>query len=408
MTVRALPTLRTLALLATLGATLAAPHAAHAGAAADDEAEGDADADEGKTPEQLVLLNAANKLGDLGQIDRLKRVLDQRGLLRKLPTRVEAALDGRSVLVHDIDAIKDAYGDADFAGAQKMIDSDLERILKGAGSGDPIPALAELSEWRGMIYAAEHDDDAAVAWFRAAYRFNPAWTLERKYASPSMNALVKKSRREVEETGKLRIEADPEDAQVRIDNNEPQAASAKLVLPVGQHYVVVTAPGRAAYADLVEIKAGKTEKVVINLDPADRQDRSLTLIDKTVSAAPGKARLREGSRLSQNIDGGKRMLVIEDGNEDHVTLRLYDFTSKKVSKPFELTNNMTSAAITQLVNAALDPDNMMSASSVIVVDRTEKPKVYERWYFWAGVAAVVVGGFALYKLETREPTAVTF
>jgi hypothetical protein len=399
-----------LALALVLAPALAtAKNAAPRSPAPEATSDPDADAtDDDTVAKKLVLLNAANKLGDLGQIDRLKRVLDQRGLLRKLPNRLEAALDGRSVLVHDIDAIKDAYGDADFAGAQKMIDSDMERILRGAGSGDPVPALAELSEWRGMIYAAERDDLSAIEWFRAAYRLNPAWSLEKKYASPSMNALVKKGRREPTDTGKLRIESDPEDAKIRIDNGDPQDASEKQALSVGQHYIVITAPDRAPFADLVEIKANKTEKLVINLDPADQSDRAVTLIDKTITAAPGKARLREGQRLSQNIDGGKRMLVIEDGNEEHVTLRLYDFTSKKVSKPFEFDNNMTSAAITELVNAALDPDNMVSASSVVVIDRTEKPKIYERWYFWAGVAAVAIGGFAAYRYETRAPTAVTF
>src|SRR4029078_3232314 len=123
-----------------------------------------------------------HKLGDLDQIDRLKRVLDQRGLLRKLPNRLEAALDGRGVLVHDIDAHKEAVGDTDFPTALKIIDADVERILKGVGSGDPIPALAELSQWRGLINAMLHKDDVAIDWFRAAYRFNPPWSLDKKYA----------------------------------------------------------------------------------------------------------------------------------------------------------------------------------------------------------------------------------
>ncbi|MBA3540867.1 MAG: PEGA domain-containing protein [Deltaproteobacteria bacterium] len=367
-------------------------------------AEGEAD----ESTDQLVLLNAANGLGNLGQIDRLRRVLDQRGLLRKLPTQLEAALDGRSVLVHDIEAIKEAYGDTDFATALKIIEQDEDRILKGIASGDPIPALAELSEWRGLIHAAMHKDEEAVAWFRAAYRFNPAWSLEKKYASPSMVSLVKQARREVSQLGKLRIDADPEDATVRVDGGAAQPLGDKLQLPIGYHFVVVSAPNHVSWADLVEIHEGKTEKLPIKLDKADKADRAATLIDATVTAAPGKARLREGKRLLANIEGGRRMLVIEDGNADHVTLRLYDIDTKKVSKPLMLENNMSSASITRLVNAALDPDNMVSASSVLVIDRTTQPKVYERWYFWVGVAAVAVGGFAGYQYMTREPTAVRF
>ena len=91
-----------------------------------------------------------------------------------------------------------------------------------------------------------------------------------------------------------------------------------------------------------------------------------------------------------------------------MTLRLYDFKTKKVSKPFMLDNNMSSSSITQLVNAALDPDNLVSASSVVVIDRTPQPRLYERWYFWAGVAAVVVASVAGYQYMERTPTAVRF
>lgn len=367
-----------------------------------------ADSDESSTEEQLVLLNAANKLGDLGQVDRLRRVLDQRGLLRRLPNTLEAALDGRSVVIKDIEAVKEAYGEADFGTALELIEADQERILRAVGSGDLVPALAELSEWRGMIYAAMKKEDQAVEWFRAAYRFNPAWTLEKKYASPSMVALTKRARREVTETGKLKIEADPDDAQVRVDG-KTYAANEKIELATGWHYLVVTAKDRAPWADLVEVTPGKLQKQAINLDAANKNDRAATLIDATVTAAPGKARLRESKRLLGTIDGGDKLLVIEDGNDERVTIRLYDITEKKVSKPIELGNNMTSAAITRLVNAALDPDNMISANQVLVIDRMPaKPAIYERWYFWAGVAAIAVGGFAGYQYMTREPVAVRF
>ncbi|MCX5746156.1 MAG: hypothetical protein NT062_27070 [Proteobacteria bacterium] len=381
-------------------ATALAPGLAHA------EVDADEPARAAKPDEQFVLLNATNRFS-FGQVDRLRRVFDQRGLLRRLPATLEAALDGRSISVNDIDAIKEAYGETDFAGALALIDADEQRILKAVGSGDPIPALAELSQWRGLIFAAQHQDDLAVDWFRAASRFNPAWSLDKKYASPSMLALTKRARREVTATGKLRIEADPEDAVVRVDGHAVEADTQLEVL-AGYHYVVVTGKDRAPWADLVEVIPGKAVRQAINLDRASPHDKAATLIDATVTATPGKARLIEGKRLLGTIDGGARMLVIENGTENRVTLRLYDIDARKVSKPILLDNDMTSGAITRLVNEALDPDNM-NASAVVVIDRAQpKPAIYERWYFWVGIAAVAVGGFAGYEYASREPTAVRF
>src|SRR3954467_14926045 len=88
-------------------------------------------ADDAPGEEQMVLLNATQR--PMGQVDRLRRVLDQRGLLKPLPRTLEAAMDGRSVMLDDVDAIKDAYGEAEFDKALKLIDVDEQRILKAVG-----------------------------------------------------------------------------------------------------------------------------------------------------------------------------------------------------------------------------------------------------------------------------------
>src|SRR5438105_180424 len=62
---------------------------------------------------QVVLVNATTKIGDLGQLDRIRRALDQRGMLFRLPESLEATLDQRNVLVADLDAIKEAYANMD-------------------------------------------------------------------------------------------------------------------------------------------------------------------------------------------------------------------------------------------------------------------------------------------------------
>jgi hypothetical protein len=353
----------------------------------------------------LVLVNATQKLGDLGKIDKLRRVLDSRGLLHKLPRRLEAALDGRAVLIADVDAIKDAYANLSFDTALKIINEDEARILTGAASGDPMPALSELSEWRGLIEAAKNNEDMAIEWFRASYRFNSARQIDKRLVSPRVRTLIKKARHEVTEVGRLRVDADPEGAEVRIDGGNAQPSGEKFELPIGYHLVTVTAAGRTSYSELVQVREGKLEKLPISLDKETTDDKAARLVDATVSAAPGKARLKSAKALSR-ITGTKLYMYIEDGGDDHVTVRIYDVSNKKVSKPVDLLDSASSASIARLVNAALDPENMIDATQITVMQADRPQRWYERWYVWVGVGAVLGGGIMSYEYLAREPTSV--
>lgn len=376
-----------------------ATHAAHA-PRAHAEASGD---------DQVVVVNAAAKLGTIGQIARIRRVLDSRKLLVRLPETLEATLDGRNVLVADIDAIKEAYASSDYDIALKIIDEDEQRILREAVSRDPMPALAELSQWRGIIAAALGQQDEAMRWFRAAYRFNPAWSIDKKLASPRVRSIVKKAKREVSETGTLRISTDPEDAVVSVDGGAPRSAADKITLPVGMHLVMISAPKRKTYAELVDIEEREPYRLEINLDPESTLDKAARLVDATAAAPAGKPRLKQARALGK-LTGVTRMLFVEDGGDDHITVRLYDLESKKVSKPLDLEGTASSAAIARKIIAALDPENLVDVNTVVVTqrvyDRPAPTPWYARWYVWAAVGAVAVGGYVSYDYMTREPTAV--
>lgn len=363
------------------------------------------DTDEDGVTQGLVVVNATQKISDLGKIDKLRRVLDSRGMLHKLPSRLEAALDGRAMLVDDVDAIREAFANLTFDVALELIDKDEARILAGAAGGDPLPALAELSEWRGLIAAAKSDEDEAIAWFRASYRFNPARQIDKHLVSPRVRALIKKAHHEVEATGRLRVDADPDTAEVRVDGGKAQPATERLDLPAGMHLVTVTADGRTSYSELVEIREGKLDKLAITLDPESTDDRAARLVDATVSAAPGKARLKKARALSR-VTGTKRYLVIEDAGDDAVTIRIYDVNNKKVSKPVDLLDSASSASIARLVNAALDPDTMIDATKVTGLQQPRAQRWYERWYVWAGVGVLVGGGVLGYEYYAREPTSI--
>lgn len=388
--------------LATLLVIAIAPLATATAAPDVDEDELVADDESG-----LVLVNAAAKLGDLGKIEKLRKVLDARGLLHKLPRRLEAALDGRAVQIGDVDSIKEAYANEEYDVAIKIITEDEARILKSASAGDPLPALAELAEWRGLIAAQQSNEDEAINWFRAAHRFNSARQVDKQLASPTVRTMMKKARKEAVELGRFRVDSDPETAMMQIDGGKPQPTGMKVALPIGYHLVTVTAEGRTSYSEIVEIKEGAVEKFVISLDKESSDDKAAKLVDATVSAAPGKARLKLAKKLS-SVTGSKRYLVIEDTGEDHVTVRVYDVNMKKVSKPVDLLDTASSVTIMRLVNEALDPEAMMDATQITVIQTERKQRWYERWYVWVGVGAVIGGGVIGYQYMSREPTAVRF
>jgi len=372
---------------------------------ADGDRADDRDADDRdaapREDEQLVLVNAMAELGDAGQVSRLRRALAARGLLLRLPDPMEAALEGRTQLSVDVDPIKDAYADFDYDRAENLIDAQEDRVLDDAVAGDPTTALAELTLWRGLIAAAQDQPEDAVRWFRGAYRLNSALRIDPKFAAPSVRQLVKRARREAEETGELRIDPDPVDAEVSIDGGVTRAIPEAIELEIGLHLVVISATDRAPYAEMVEIRSGKAERLEISLERESRVHKAARLVDQTAAAAPGKARLRRARALSK-ITGAKRILVVEDGSDDHVTLRLYDVSNKRVSKQFDLSGAASTTSIARIVQAALDSDENELTGRV---DSGPK-RWYQRWYVWAAVGAVAIGGFAAYEYGSREPDRI--
>lgn len=388
------------AVLALAAGVARADHRGDDGTSDSEGARGDGAADR-----QVAIVNAAAKLGDIGQIKRVRRVLSRSGMLFKMSDELEATLEGRNVLISDLDAIKDAYANSNFDAAIKLIDADRDHILRDAASRDPIPALTELAQWRGVIAVAQDDSDEALEQFRAAYRFNPAWSIDKRIASPRVRSIAKRAHEEVEDRGVLRIEADPDEATVSIDGGDARAVDKKLELPVGLHLVTITAPHRKPYAELVKI-GNKPYRLTISLDHEDKIDRASKLVDETVAAPPGKPRLKTTRALAK-LTGAAWLLVIEDGSEDKITMRLYDPKSHKVSKALEVDDDATSAVIERKVMAALDPDNLVDVDSVSIhAGNSEPTPWYGHWYVWAGVAAVLGGGIAGYEYMHREPTSI--
>jgi len=354
---------------------------------------------------QVVVVNTAPRLGDTGQIERLTQVLENRGLLVKLPDQLAATLDGRALAISDVDAIRDAFLSGDYELALKIVDADQDRILGEAVSGDPLPAVAELAQWRGIIAAQLKKEDEAMNWFRLARRLNPAFEVDTKASTGRVRAMVKKAKRDPDETGTLRVSSEPADAKITIDGGEAHAADEKIELPIGMHLVVVSADGRKPYAELAELTTAEPYKIQIALDKESTLDRAARLVDESAAAPAGKARLKRARAISK-LTGHTKILFVEDGTADHVTVRLYDVDAKKVSRPLELDGTTSSAAIARKVQAALDPENLIDANTIVVTSQADQPKWYSHWYVWAGAALLVGGAVGTYEYMSASPTSI--
>ena len=369
-------------------------------------------AKEGDTPieevdgDQMVLVNASNKLSDIGGIDRLRRILERTKMLAKLPERLEATLDGRNTLIAEIETIREAYAKFEYDAALKIIQANEERILGAAGSGDMIPALAQLCEWRGLIAAAQENADEAIRQFRAAAWLNPAWQPDAKLgASPTIRKLVKKSRRAMDEVGRVRIESPTPGAMLTIDGTKAVPAGEKIELPTGVHLIQLTAEGHNSYAELIDIKTDKYERFEVELEKESNTDRAAKVVDAAIAAAPGKARLQKAKRLAK-FTKQSRFLFVESGSDSSLKFRLYDIDAVKVSKPIVLIGNETEREVTAKIFAAIDPENMVDPSTIMVVEKQHTQRWYERWYVWVGIGAVLGGGILTYQYMSREPETV--
>lgn len=352
-------------------------------------------------PDGVVVVNAMGESGDAGQVARLRRALAARGLLVEVPEPIALALEGRSKPTVDVEPIKEAYVEFDYARAARLIEAQEGEVLDETAAGDPTTALAELALWRGLLAAAQDQEEDAVRWFRGAYRLNSALRIDPELAAPSVRQLIKRARHEAEETGALRIDADPPTARLSIDGGPPRDLDRELDLEAGLHLVVISAPRRTPYAEMVEVRAGRVERLEIKLDPENDVHAAARLVDQTAATPPGKQRLRRARALSR-ITGAKRVLVVEDGSDDHVTLRLYDVSAKRVSKQFDLSGTASTTSIARMVRAALDGEDELAGPGP-----RPRSRWFTRWYVWAAVGAVAVGaGVLTYQYLGREPELI--
>jgi len=75
--------------------------------------------------------------------------------------------------------------------------------------------------------------------------------------------------RPLHQTGRLRVTADAEGAQLVVDGEEPQQLPTELELSEGAHTIEVTAPDHEARNLEIEIAIGETHNLEVHLEPSE-------------------------------------------------------------------------------------------------------------------------------------------
>ncbi|MEP6859519.1 MAG: hypothetical protein ABJE66_02805 [Deltaproteobacteria bacterium] len=364
--------------------------------------------DDGETPadDQVVVVNASGD--NPGQVERIHRVLEQRGMLFHVSEALEATLEGHSVLTPDLELIRHAYASGDFTTALEVISEDEKKLLQHGGA-DLTISLSTLAGWRGLIAAADDKDDESLRQFRAAVRMNPAYQIDKKLPSPKVRATIIKAHHELDPTGALKTTVDPEGATVTVDGSDTKPAEEKRKLPIGLHLVQIAARERKTHAEIVDIADVKTLKLDVTLDPESLADKAVKLVDESAAAPSGTPRLDRARALAKLV-GVNRLLFVEGANDDGVKVRLYDTSLKKISKSLTFDPNESSASIASQIKSALDPGTTVDVNTVVIghdgEPEPDNERWYDHWYIWAGAAVVLGGAYLTYSYESRDPTTI--
>jgi sensor c-di-GMP phosphodiesterase-like protein len=95
-------------------------------------------------------------------------------------------------------------------------------------------------------------------------------------------------------------------------------------------------------------------------------------------------------------------------SDGHAKVRVYDVSTARISNTVDLDLEATDTQIRRRIIAAINPENMIPVTEVVLVDkRGGEKKWYQKWYVWVGAAAIVGGGALGVHYMTRDPMSAT-
>jgi hypothetical protein len=174
-------------------------------------------------------------------------------------------------------------------------------------------------------------------------------------------------------------------AVLSIDNKEVGALPlGPQSLPAGEHLVTVRRAGFAAFAKKVTVAAGKAVELEARLAPVyavlsvtvDVPDAQVLVNGRALGPAP---------ITDQEVPPGViELAVVKDGRREERQLTLVAGRDYPVAVRFNAPATGSDRPLeTKLLPQPVEP------GPLAVTDTAAVAPLYQRWYFWAGVAAVV-------------------
>ena len=338
--------------------------------------------------EGVIVVNGGATTSEL---ERLRKRIENLGVLQPTSAAITAALANQPP--YDLAPIRNAFANFEFERADELIEAVLADLFDFGAEEQIADGVAELLYWRGLVAANNDRPDDALRWFTAGFRIAPALEVDNATASPSVRALINSAKKARPPLRPLYIDGlGPDDdlAELAIDGGPPQAVPDEIDLAIGLHLVVVTARKKQPFATMVDVRGNRDNGVTVQLDDEDDVTRARRLRLETLEATTTSDRLKRARRLAK-LTGARRTLVIDADTE----VRVYDAVTDTATDGMPL-------------KRATQPS--MLASLLGVEERTDlrAPVWYKRWYVWAAVGAVAVGGgIGIYAYSQRDPTRIT-
>jgi hypothetical protein len=189
----------------------------------------------------------------------------------------------------------------------------------------------------------------------------------------------------------VRLNGGPSNATLLVDNREIGTLPQPMqVLSTGEHTLSVKRPGFAMWVRKVNLVAGKPVVLDASLKAisavltvtSDVADAQVLLNGKLVGTAP----LRE----LEVPPGSVELMVTREGFVDEKQ-RLTLVAGRDYPVVVKFTPATTRTLVADRpVETSLVPSSTPEPSIAAVSEPSASTPVYQRWYFWAGVAAVVV------------------
>lgn len=184
-------------------------------------------------------------------------------------------------------------------------------------------------------------------------------------------------------------------ATLSIDGKEAgQLPLAPQSLSVGEHTITVKRAGYAQFVKKVTIAGGKQLEVEAKLAPvsavisvkSDVDDAQVLINGRLVGTAPVSD--------YEFPPGPVTISVIKEGfKEDKQKLTLVAGKDYPIEVKFKAAS--LAATTDRPIETTLTPVTPVAAAPIEVKKGPTETPIYQRWYFWAGVGAVVVAAVAI-------------